>query len=197
MLRCSKCAELKSKNEFYKNSLIKNRKYNWYCKICLEKSKKNYQHTIDGIISLIYDSQKRSAQKRQHHLPFYTKTELLLHAKKDKQFIALFKAWKDSNYEHSLKPSYDRLDNNKSYVFSNIEAVTWQENMDRYHKNKHSLNRRGYVVPVAAINDKGEIVEKFTSLTKAAMHVEIKNIGDISASITRNGTAGGYKWKYL
>lgn len=50
------------------------------------------------------------------------------------KFKKLFDDYVNSNFEKMLNPSIDRIDDFKSYVFDNMQLITWEEN---YIKSLH------------------------------------------------------------
>lgn len=50
------------------------------------------------------------------------------------QALQVYNNWVKTGYDNECKPSIDRLDNSKTYSFSNIECVTWHENKQRAYK---------------------------------------------------------------
>jgi hypothetical protein len=134
----------------------------------------NYSRSITGLIKRIYAHQVRNCKHRKHPLPAYSSDELQDWFVNNTTAMQVYEAWKASDYDISLTPSIDRLDNSKSYTFSNIEAVSWQENYTRAHRdvsdnklhNPTLLN--GGHTPVVQYDMEGHKVATYTSIKKAA-----------------------------
>lgn len=96
---------------------------------------KNYEKTSSGFLMRAYRNMKSRVlgiQKKNWHL--YKGKELLdkdafyIWAKADKDFWALFKAWKMSGHNQKLTPSVNRIDSNKGYTLDNMEWITNSQN---------------------------------------------------------------------
>ena len=194
---CTKCKTEKHIDLFHKNK-TRPTGYNGHCKECQKKAIKKAEQTLVGVARHIFASQKRSSQKRKQELPLYTLKELIEYIKEDIVFLDIFDKWVKYGYKTLEKPSYDRINYDKPYSFDNIRAMSFYENWDRQNKdktNQSAKNRKSYKTKVSAIIEGKETV--FESINLAGKAVGLSNPQDIRHSITRNGTAGGFKWKYV
>lgn len=94
----------------------------------------NYRRSIKGLVKYIYAHQIRNCQVRGHNLPEYSSNELYKWFTSNNQALQVYNSWVKTGYDNEYKPSIDRLDNSKTYSFSNIECVTWYENKQRAYK---------------------------------------------------------------
>jgi hypothetical protein len=113
-----------------------------------------------------------------------------------------------SGYQKELKPSCDRLDNNRPYELDNLEIVTWEENRARAARDKAAntllVNHR----PVAAYNLDGSKHREYPSITEAMREVSgnMWGISSVANGVpVRDGrghlytprTYKGFIWKWI
>ncbi|AGO47527.1 hypothetical protein Phi19:3_gp123 [Cellulophaga phage phi19:3] len=46
-------------------------------------------------------------------------------------FMTMFEKWKDSGFIKKLMPTVDRIKNNEGYSFSNIQVLTYEDNLNK------------------------------------------------------------------
>ena len=94
-----------------------------------------YEKTPKGFLMRLYrnmESRITGIQKLKHHL--YAGKELLSRqdfydwATSNPDFMPLFQAWEESNYDQRLTPSVDRIDSSKGYTVENMRWLTHSEN---------------------------------------------------------------------
>jgi len=206
MKKCSKCGEVKELVDFGNNIIMKDG-LQPLCRDCKKDDDKKYRHSKYGLISQIYGSQKRRSQQYDYLNLAYTKVQFKEWIMKQLIFHILFKNWELANFDKSITPSCDRLDDYRGYSFDNIRIVTWDENRISYYKDaKDGINNK-MAKPVIGTNIRtGESVE-FNSCADAQRKTGIDNshISDCcrkKVSINSYGnkyvtqSAGGYKWKF-
>lgn len=154
-------------------------------------SRRKYEFSKNGLIDSIYQTQKKSAMERHHTPPDYTLDDLRDWAFNQEIFHELYSSWVDSAYYTWFRPSFDRIDNNKSYSLDNLQIVTWLEN----HKNGVATTKKKLSIPVIAIDEIGRIY-KFESLMEASIKTGINRCTIIHALKGRQKKAGGFKWEY-
>ena len=137
-----------------------------------------YFRTKEGLVSRIYDNQKKHSKRRGHRPPEYSKdwlrnwlfTQLLFHK--------LYKTWKESGFKSALKPSVEREDTTIGYTKQNIQLVTWYEN-----------NTRGKKV-ISLTNG-----DTYNSASEASRDHDL-NDKAVAKAISRGTKAGGHYWRY-
>ena len=164
------------------------------CKECTKELNLLYRRSLEGKMSSIYSDQKKSSVKRNHDMPTYTKRELLEWAL-TKGYTELHKLWVNSNYEHDLAPSVDRLDDNIGYTISNIRLCTWRDNYTKLHSDRVSGRNTKTSKPIRCY--KGDVmVKQYVSAREASRSTGLHQ-SNISHVAKHGGYCGGYTWKYV
>lgn len=198
--KCSKCGVIKSFNEFSKHNQKKDG-LTPQCKQCLNEQQVEYRKTFPGVVSVIYNNQKRNSKRRGHNPPNYSLDELREWIKSRINFQELWYNWVESDYNTLLKPSCDRKKDNLPYTFSNLQLMTWLQN-----NNKASTDMRsGKLIvtanpqkPVIQLTLDGEIVNSFISIAEASRVTGISNaeIAIVCRGDRNRKKAGGFKWRF-
>ena len=193
---CTDCKIEKPVSEFFKNVANMDR-LNYFCRLCSSVKFEAYYHSKNGLIRIIYSAQVRSSKKRNHQPPNYTLEELRKWALRQTIFHEIFDKWVKSDFSRLLTPSFDRLDNDKSYTFDNIEVVRWEENYMRGHRDmRNGKIRHGQRAVIGVHIDTGKVVE-FTSMMNAERGIKVDH-GHISECCSgKRKSAGGYIWKFV
>ena len=145
----------------------------------------------------IYRNQTANSKKRGMALPNYSKDWLLEYAKNSVEFIDNYMDWVDNDYDKKLTPSFDRIDNDKSYTKDNIQATIWIKNKNRQHQDvidgKYISALQRCVI---AINEKSGEESEHYSIRSAARHtgVDFRNVSACCRGERRSG--GGYLFMY-
>ena len=195
--KCLKCGELKSINEFGNHKKNKD-KLRCECKVCNNKRAKDYLHTKNGLINLIYLSQKESSKRRSHNSPTYTKQELKDWLFSQELFNKLFNDWKKSGFEKMLSPSVDRKNDYKGYSFDNIQLMTWNENKNKGHSDiLNGINKKTSKAIIGINKKTGKRVE-FRSAKEAQRKIGVHqgHISSCCLKIKGYESSGGYKWEF-
>lgn len=106
--------------------------YDLRCKECRKDRYFNVNNPV-RVFKRIYYDQKNHSNRRKHQKPAYTFDQLINWADKQPNLLNIWDNWVNSNFQKNLRPSVDRLDDNKPYTLCNIQLTTWQEN-----------NKKGY-----------------------------------------------------
>jgi hypothetical protein len=155
--RCIRCGNEYPIAEFRKQSQTKDGHAN-QCRLCLNeiqriKRKKNgnesthrYEKTPRGFLMREYrnmQSRVTGIQKKKSHL--YLGKELLPRDEFYKwaifnvDFVLLYTAWVNSNYDRKLTPTVDRVNSSKGYSLENMEWVTHSENSRRGSVSRNKI----------------------------------------------------------
>lgn len=206
MKECKDCNTVKPLNEFTKKASCKDG-YEPRCKIC--RSIKYNKSTLELVVKKIYQSQLLNSSKRGHVPPNYTLQELIEWTKRQPNWNTIYKAYVDSNYQKSLAPSIDRLDNNKPYSIGNIQLVDWRTNIKNASRDSKlgliNKNQRA----VRAINLDGTLHKEYISISEAVRDIKgrmwgvwsvaegkpVKNYGNGKYYTPKSYK--GYKWEWM
>lgn len=195
MKKCTKCKEIKRFPDFYNNNKLPFGK-DCICKSCYTKYRDKYKVSKRGVVAIIYGNQRDSSKKRNHPMPDYTFLELKDWVFSQSNFNMLYNNWVKSGYKKELKPSCDRLDNNKPYTFDNLQLITWNENKYLYYRHLELGLCKRKLKPVLQYNIKGSFIEEFYSIAQASRINNIPHSNIIKVCKGERSTAGGYIWKY-
>ena len=147
MKKCSKCGEVKSVQDFAKDTAKKDG-YNYCCRPCKNKLDTTYRNTEFGYLKSRYHKMRRKERKYERLLTF---EEFLAAWEKHKSIYGMRSAWGPGPHnlkEHKLMTriwlgkgrsikgskiiasnlSVDRLDSNKDYTVQNILFIRGDEN---------------------------------------------------------------------
>ena len=89
---------------------------------------RNYRRSKNGWARTTYLQQIHSSRQRGHPPPNYSLEEFMEWAFNNPNFDRLYSSWAESGFQTNMRPSPDRLDNNKPYTFDNLRLVTFREN---------------------------------------------------------------------
>ena len=191
MRECSKCWIQKECNMFFKDKNSKD----WLrvnCKECVNK----YSKTKVWLIGIMYASQRWSSKKRGHNNPNYTRIELQEWIFNNSAFEMLYNNWKNNWYSKMLKPSCDRINNEKPYTFNNLQLITWKENKIKWYKDrkKWPSNKQNRAVICVCIPTWKKTI--YYSMSEASIQtwVNQSNISRCCNWIFKR--AWNYYWKY-
>ncbi len=197
--KCSKCGIKKPLSKFNVNKVEKDG-LRYSCKECDKKSKKKYYRTKGGVIATIYGSQFSSSKHRHHPKPNYTLSEFKNWILDKPLFHVLYDNWLDANCNKNLKPSTDRIKDDKPYTLDNLKVKTWQENNEKGHLDRiNGVGTQGRLCkPVIGVHiETGERVQ-FHSATEAARQVAGCHQNIIACCLNKYGrkSSKGYIWKF-
>ena len=144
----------------------------------------------------------RNCQVRGHNPPDYSSDELYSWFMSSNQALQVYNNWVKTGYDKENKPSIDRLDNNKTYVFSNIECVTWYENKQRAYKGirdntieNSTLLNNGHR-PVCQFDLGLNKIATFISLSEASRLTGIDHRGISRCCKEEKAAYKNYLWCY-
>ena len=169
-----------------------------YCNECSGRASATFYKTEKGVIGNIYLCQKNNSKVRGHNMPQYTKSQLekWLYLNGFKQ---LYKKWVESNYMKDLKPSVDRLDDNKGYYFENIRLTTWRSNYVKSHKQrlKGESTSGSVCKKVYQYNKQGKMLKEFFSQAEAQRCTGVFQANISKVCQGERKFAGGFGWSHV
>ena len=94
-----------------------------------------------------------------------------------------------------LSPSVDRIDDYRSYIFDNIQLMTWRKNLDKsYTDRKNGVNNK-LSKTVLQFTLSGKFIKEYYSQSQATRNTGV-NRGNLNSCCNGNvKTAGGFIWK--
>ena len=195
---CTKCLKLKPIEDFNVRKASANG-YSARCKICNREDNAKRYRTKKGLVSQIRATQVSTSKRRGHPIPTYTSKELYEELMGSTLFHELFDAWEQSDFDHNLVPSIDRLDDYKPYSFDNIRLTTWGENNSKAYKDRRNGVNNKVSKRVQQTSLDGLTVKEFHSTRHASRETGIRHSCIVKVCLGLDGrkVAGGYTWKYL
>lgn len=153
------------------------------------------KRTIGGWYTKTYNRMKHDNIKKFNlELPF-TKEEFInwIDDNYRDKFNELFDDYVNSNCEKMLNSSIDRIDDYKSYVFDNMQLITWEEN---YIKSLHSEKNTFREKPVAKYDEQNNEIARYNSISEAEKVTGIEQ-RVIRYCCKTNSTLNHFYWKYI
>ena len=75
-----------------------------------------YKRTRKGVLTTLYNGAVQKSKRRNHCPPNYSSKEFVARYLKDHIFLYLYEQWAIGGFTTMMKPSIDRIDNNKPYT---------------------------------------------------------------------------------
>jgi len=165
----------------------------------MSKAVLKYERTKKGFLNRVLVGQRSTSKRRGHRPPEYTLDSLREWSFSQTKFHELFDEWEKSGYESYLRPSLDRKDNNIHYCFSNVQWMTWEQNLKKEHKFHLDYRGKSQEVGVAKYTKEGKFLESFNSVADATVSCGKKRTNrSISNCLSgRQGSAFGFNWSYI
>lgn len=171
--------------------------YKSTCKTCCKIYKSDYYKTVEGLLSVIYNGQQGRSKKRKYAPPNYSLKEFKDWLVSQKVFHELYADWVKSGYQKMMRPSADRLNDYKSYTFTNLRWVTWQENFDKAkddiitginNKNSKAINQYSLG---------GVFIKEYHSTIEASRQTNINRSNITQCCLGKRKTASSFKWSFV
>ena len=156
-----------------------------------------YKRTKEGMIKDMYDSQRSNSKARGMHQPTYSVQELIDWAFSQRCFHEIYDNWKAGSYESILRPSFDRLDNLKSYTLDNLRIVTWGENAQQAHEDQKSGKDMRMNKACAEIDSDGNILHVWHSTRHADRELGFCNGGVSSVCLGKRNRIFKRMFKFI
>lgn len=158
----------------------------------VRRCRKNYRHTMHGLLKIIYSHQEdHSKRKGADRLAVcYSFDEFKKWTINQPKFQELFTKWVASDYNKLLTPSFDRTDPRGNYEFSNIIIMTWEENKAK--------GQSDHWISVLQYSIESKFIKKYNSITEAAIAVgnEERQPGIVACCKGKKKQAYSFKWRY-
>ena len=192
---CKKCNQKTELNQFYKRKTAKDGLRDW-CIKCEKDSIVKYRRTKKGLIYSVFRSQNARSLIHGYDKPQYNSKQLFEWAIKQNIFHELFDKWVESGYDKMLVPSFDRLDDYKGYNLSRLRIVTWQENKDKFDKDRIDGINNKKSKAVIQWSLEGNFIKEFYSMANAARETGTSRTKIVLCCKGKRNTSNGFRWSY-
>lgn len=190
MKTCSKCKRELTSNHFFNapSGRTKDGKGGW-CKECLKKYNYLKTFTYKGRLQKIKTNMVKRAKAKGYEVSI-SLDELIAWAEVN-NYAELYENWKQSKFNKELTPTPDRLNALLPYTLSNMQLLTYKDNVAKGRIEVKSNHK-----PVRQFRD-GLKVADYTSAVAAskATGVTTSNINRVCNGIRQS--AGGFQWEFI
>lgn len=192
---CARCLNDKPLSEFksQKNGLLgKTSK----CYQCVRDKTNEFRKTRAGVVSTIYDAQLSSSRRRGHNPPSYSRDELREWVLSNPAFELLYQDWVDSGHDTRKKPSCDRINDYLPYLLSNIQLITWNENLMKSHRDrKNGVNQKQSKAIEMIDRQSLEVLRTFYSAAQASREIGVTESHVRACCRGDRKSSNGYYWR--
>jgi len=193
---CKKCGSIREfsdiKRPFKRGYVIKP------CVTCRNNTASQCAKRITGVLTGMYCRIKKRNNQKWGLATTFSKKEFVMWVQSQKSFIKLYDGWVLSGYKRAYKPTVDRINDFKPYIFENMHIISWLENHDKQAQDilngRSTSGLRCRAVRQLSIPDRKFIAE-FHSIAHAQRMTGINNVAYVV--IGRRPTAGGYYWEAI
>ena len=172
----------------------------------MKEYRQRIKYNKSAWITKVYGRMKRDNKNKfdMSELPF-SKDDFIMWIENEHsiEFDKLFSEWIESGFLKNKVPSIDRIDDYKSYIFENMQILTWEENNLKgklSEKNKNhmrQMTKRIFSKIVAQINiDKKTVINTFPSVREAGRQLCIDASGISKCCRGEIKSYKGFGWKY-
>jgi len=193
--KCSDCKIEKEEKEFYKAKIYEDN-IDKICKICRCENALQYRRTFKGLMTEIYSHQKISSPQRGLGDVCYSKAQLIEWCESSDKFMKMFNQWEIGDYFIDLRPTIDRIENGKGYTFSNIQAMTYRDNINKENEDRKKGKSRALKRVMQYEKDGIIFIKEFFSIIEASRETgsNQSHIGSVCSG--KRKTHNGSVWKF-
>lgn len=158
---------------------------------------KAYHKTYEGLASRMLNSMRKNSHDRGHPLPTFNLRELRSWLE-NTTYSQIYDVWVAHNYAINLRPSIDRIDSTKPYMFSNIRVVTWCINNHAAYEERKSCKRvTKQCKSIGMFTPDGAFIRAYQSIALASRETGVQRSNINACATGRKEYAGGYQWHYV
>lgn len=159
--------------------------------INLLQNTSKYRKTLKWVITNIYNHNKVRSKNKSLHL-WYSLKEFQEFCFNNSKFIELYEFWKNNWCKTYLKPSIDRIDCLKWYVFENIQVMTAWENRSKWDKEKEII----WWKPIIQFDIFWNKIKEFPSIKQAVKETWLWQSGISLCLLWKRNHTWWFKWSY-
>ena len=175
-VKCKRCCTVKDRATNFRTDKI-----DYNCKECTTAIRKESGRTKHGVCLTMHSSQRQHSRTRGHIQPSYTPKELEIWLLSQKKFHIIYDEWVSTGYNKQMKPSCDRIEDDKPYSFDNIELKTYGENRSKYSMQKVlGIAVKNDCKPILQYGLDGVFIKEFHSIAQAC-----RDLGVVSGAVSR------------
>ncbi len=149
-----------------------------------------WRRTKSGVLSTIYHSELRRSRMEGWAEPDYDLAYLRESFLDSPTFNAIYDTWAAAGHLKMLKPSLDRIDASLPYLRTNIQMMSFHDNLRKAATIEYTRTE------VIMCDRDGNELRRFVSMTEAAAYIDGNSTTISRACSDQNRTHRGYRWKY-
>lgn len=196
MKKCIKCLIEKDETDFYSHPKMKKRAFNKCKECCKKEAKIRRTETVSGLVSDMYNKLKQRSNKKGFGCLGFTRQEFVKWLTEETDFNYIYEKWYLNNYHKHFRPSVDRKDDLLNYTFSNMQLVTWLENVNKSYEQRRKGEDSRNSISVGQYDLSGKLLKNYHSISEASRISSINKSSIIRCCKGKSKTAGNYLWKY-
>ena len=158
---------------------------------------KKYRRSKCGLTNVLYGQMKARSTKREYEIPSYTVQEFREWCLTKSVYHELHKQWEENEFSKDFTPSIDRIDDYKSYEFSNIQLMTWKENNTKGKNDKRNgINNKDSMAVIQYTKEMKPVMQ-YPSAKYAGRSTNISHANINKVCHGKRKTAGSYIWEFV
>jgi len=160
----------------------------------------------DEVSASLYNGMQTRSRRRGHSL-LLSSREFQLWAKEQVDFVANCEKWFASGRQaySKLKPSCNRLNDDKPYTFDNMEMITWGEHLNYTSSSRlDGTGKNNGLIPVMVMKHGLDVYEAFSVADAIRWIKPDANVGSVGLKVTRickgigpNRSLYGHTFRFL
>jgi len=154
------------------------------------------KYTPKHYFSRMYSRQLLNSKKRGHPSPDYTRDELIEWLKIQPNVDNIWNKYINSGRDRKFAPSIDRIDDNLPYTLSNIQLMTFEQNVSKAGESMKTGLKKTRHKAVACYHLDGTHHRDFISMEEAAREMNADPANIRLCALGKYNTCKGFTYKF-